>query len=243
MLDRCRTPHLDAALPCDCIPYAPSALHQSGMIAGTLRTPSVSHRAGLTRSSLWQNRQNRLWPYRQQWTPGPTRLLGKHAMGHQLIGKSGSPLKGCCRTLERWTHERGVVGRAKVLGGEANPRFVARLYAAFLREALLRSSRDGEPHPLRRIGLAHTEFAGAACGTIRLKLLKLCALVRISMRRIRVAMTSAASWQSEFELAHIRLEADGAQTTDLRRNSTAGVAAAAATATSISQRRHRPSSA
>src|ERR687884_1092091 len=36
---------------------------------------------------------------------------------------------------------------------------------------------------LRRIGLAHTQFAEATCGTIRLKLLKIGALVRISVRR------------------------------------------------------------
>src|SRR6202521_1189915 len=41
---------------------------------------------------------------------------------------------------------------------------------------------------LRRIGLAHTQFAEATCGTIRLKLLKIGALVRISVRRIKVAM-------------------------------------------------------
>ena len=44
---------------------------------------------------------------------------------------------------------------------------------------------------LRRIGLAHTQFAQATCGTIRLKLLKIGALVRISVRRIRIAMASA----------------------------------------------------
>ena len=38
---------------------------------------------------------------------------------------------------------------------------------------------------LRRIGLAHTQFAEATCGTIRLKLLKIGALVRISVRRIK----------------------------------------------------------
>ena len=37
---------------------------------------------------------------------------------------------------------------------------------------------------LRRIGLSHTQFARASCGTIRLKLLKIGALVRISVRRI-----------------------------------------------------------
>src|ERR1700724_234188 len=45
---------------------------------------------------------------------------------------------------------------------------------------------------LRRIGLKHTQFARAACGTIRLKLLKIGALVRTSVRRIKLAMPSAA---------------------------------------------------
>ena len=58
---------------------------------------------------------------------------------------------------------------------------------------------------LRRIGLAHTQFAAATCGTIRLKLLKLGAWVRISVRRIKVAMASACPWQDEFALAHARL--------------------------------------
>jgi hypothetical protein len=58
---------------------------------------------------------------------------------------------------------------------------------------------------LRRIGLAHTQFAEATCGTIRLKLLKLGALVRISVRRIKLAMASACPWQHEFALAHARL--------------------------------------
>jgi hypothetical protein len=63
---------------------------------------------------------------------------------------------------------------------------------------------------LRRIGLAHTQFAQATCGTIRLKLLKLGALVRISVRRIKVAMPSACPWQNEFALAHARLRNVGA---------------------------------
>ena len=44
---------------------------------------------------------------------------------------------------------------------------------------------------LRRIGLHDTDFAQATCGTIRLKLLKIGALVRISVRRISLAMASA----------------------------------------------------
>jgi Transposase DDE domain group 1 len=44
---------------------------------------------------------------------------------------------------------------------------------------------------LRRIGLRHTQFVTASCGTIRLKLLKIGAQVRKSVRRINVAMSSA----------------------------------------------------
>jgi hypothetical protein len=58
---------------------------------------------------------------------------------------------------------------------------------------------------VRRIGLAHTQFAQATCGTIRLKLLKLGALVRVSVRRITVALASAGPYQNEFALAHARL--------------------------------------
>ena len=58
---------------------------------------------------------------------------------------------------------------------------------------------------LRRIGLAHTQFAEATCGTIRLKLLKLGALVRVSVRRIKIAMASACPSQDAFALVHARL--------------------------------------
>ena len=60
---------------------------------------------------------------------------------------------------------------------------------------------------LRRIGLAHTPFAEATCGTLRLALLKTGALVRISVRRIRLAMASAHPHQPEFAPAPARLTA------------------------------------
>jgi len=58
---------------------------------------------------------------------------------------------------------------------------------------------------LRRIGLVHTQFANATCGTIRLRLLKIGALVRVSVRRVALAMASACPWQHEFALAHALL--------------------------------------
>jgi hypothetical protein len=58
---------------------------------------------------------------------------------------------------------------------------------------------------LRRIGLAHTELANATCGSIRLKLLKIGAWVRVPVRHVRIAMASAHPCQHVFALAHARL--------------------------------------
>ena len=58
---------------------------------------------------------------------------------------------------------------------------------------------------LRRIGLRHTQFANATSGTIRLKLLKIGAQVRLSVRHLRIAMASACPYQREFALVHARL--------------------------------------
>ncbi len=58
---------------------------------------------------------------------------------------------------------------------------------------------------LRRIGLAHTRLAAATCGTIRLTLLKIGAQVRVSVRRIKIAMASACPHAQEFALAHARI--------------------------------------
>jgi hypothetical protein len=55
---------------------------------------------------------------------------------------------------------------------------------------------------LRRIALEHTQLAKATCGTIRLKLLKIGALVRTSVRRITFALASGCPYQRDFALAH-----------------------------------------
>src|SRR5690348_16711602 len=165
--------------------------------------------------------------------------------------RSGKPAR-CFKdfmwsTLDSWSRQRRVIGKAEVTGGEANPRFVVtslkpaevggqylyeRIYCArgemenrikecqldlfadrtstaTMRANQLRlwfaSMAYGLLCALRRIGLAHTHFAQATCGTIRLKLLKLGALARISVRRIKVAMASACPFQQECGLAHARL--------------------------------------
>ena len=58
---------------------------------------------------------------------------------------------------------------------------------------------------LRRIGLSQTRFARATCGTIRLKLLKIGAQVRLSVRRIKLAMASGCPYQHDYALAHAQL--------------------------------------
>jgi hypothetical protein len=54
---------------------------------------------------------------------------------------------------------------------------------------------------LRRLGLAGTEWAQAQAGTIRLKLLKIAAQVRITARRIWVRYSCAYPWQNVFAAA------------------------------------------
>jgi hypothetical protein len=58
---------------------------------------------------------------------------------------------------------------------------------------------------VRRIGLRHTQFADATAGAIRLKLLKLAALVKVSARRIKFALPTACPYANEWRLAALYL--------------------------------------
>ena len=58
---------------------------------------------------------------------------------------------------------------------------------------------------LRRIALPYTRFAKATCGRIRLSLLKIPAVIRISVRRIKFSMASTYPYQDVFKTAHERL--------------------------------------
>ena len=60
---------------------------------------------------------------------------------------------------------------------------------------------------LRRIGLTGTQFAVATCASIRLKLLKIGALVKTSLRRIKISMASACPVATTWALAVSRLVA------------------------------------
>ncbi len=58
---------------------------------------------------------------------------------------------------------------------------------------------------LRRIGLAGTRLADATCGTIRLKLLKIGALVKINVRPVLFSMTSAFPYCEAYAAARAAL--------------------------------------
>jgi hypothetical protein len=60
---------------------------------------------------------------------------------------------------------------------------------------------------LRRLALQATDLADATCGTIRRKLLKIGALVTVSVRRIKLAMASGCPYKTTFATAHRVLRA------------------------------------
>ena len=58
---------------------------------------------------------------------------------------------------------------------------------------------------LRALGLAGTDLANATAGSVRLKLLKVAAQVRVSVRRVYVQLNTAYPWQELFRVCHRRL--------------------------------------
>jgi hypothetical protein len=60
---------------------------------------------------------------------------------------------------------------------------------------------------LRRLGLEGTELAKAQCSTIRLKLLKIGAVIRISVRKVWVSLAGGYPYAELFRQIHVRLAA------------------------------------
>ena len=58
---------------------------------------------------------------------------------------------------------------------------------------------------LRRLALGGTEWAQAQVDTLRLRLLKVAAQVRVSARRIRLRFSGAYPWKHLFAHAHSAL--------------------------------------
>jgi len=59
---------------------------------------------------------------------------------------------------------------------------------------------------LRRLGLQGTEWAQAQCTTLRLKLLKIGALVRVTVRKVWVSMASGYPYAERFGQVHAQLQ-------------------------------------
>ena len=104
--------------------------------------------------------------------------------------------------LDEFTHEN----RLKECQGEL---FADRTPTATMRANQLRLWLSSMAYVLmcavRRIGLAGTKLERATCGTIRLQLLKIGALVTVSVRRVKVAFASACPSRDTFVLAQRRL--------------------------------------
>ena len=56
-------------------------------------------------------------------------------------------------------------------------------------------------HGLRRLGLAGTRWARAQCGTLRTRLLKIAARVRVTARKVWLSFPSACPHRDEFAAA------------------------------------------
>jgi hypothetical protein len=87
--------------------------------------------------------------------------------------------------------------------------FAERVSAATLRANQLRLYLSASAyvlmHGLRRLGLVGTEFAKAQMNTIRLKLLKIAAQVRVSARKVWISLASNYPYQALFEMLYQRL--------------------------------------
>ena len=59
---------------------------------------------------------------------------------------------------------------------------------------------------LRRVGLKGTQLARAQCGTIRLKLLKIGALVKVTVRRVLVSLAAGCPYKAIFEQVYCALQ-------------------------------------
>lgn len=152
------------------------------------------------------------------------------------------------QTLESWTRERRVVGKAEQLDKGANPRFIVSsiavermdartlyedcycergemenrikeqqldLFADRTSTAKMRSNQIRLyfssiayvlMQALRRLGLKGTEMEKAQCGTIRLKLLKIGAQVRVTVRKVWVWLAQGYAYAGIFAQVFANLE-------------------------------------
>jgi len=152
------------------------------------------------------------------------------------------------RTLNSWTRDRRLIGKAEYLEKGANPRFVVtsinsqQMDARTLYEQLYCGRGDMENrikeqqlwlfadrtsagkmranqlrlyfssiaymlmHALRRLGLQGTQMAKAQCNTIRLKLLKIGAQIKITVRKVWISLTGGYPYMELFHQVYRNLQ-------------------------------------
>jgi hypothetical protein len=89
--------------------------------------------------------------------------------------------------------------------------FADRTSTAFLRSNQIRLYFSSLAYvlmqALRRLGLRGTELAQAQCSTIRLKLLKIGALVRVTVRKVWLSLAGGYPYIALFAQVHAQLRA------------------------------------
>jgi hypothetical protein len=169
------------------------------------------------------------------------REMAEAQQAHERTGRAARRFRDFrYRTRKSWSCERRVVGKAEVLPGKTNPRFVVtnlpehragakRLYEKLycvrgemenrIKEQQLGLFADRTStetmranqlrlyfssfayvlmHGLRRLGLAGTRHAKAQCTTIRLKLLKIGARIRITVRKVWLSFSESCPYADDF---------------------------------------------
>jgi len=172
------------------------------------------------------------------------RLAPELAQAAEQFARTGQPARAfkdfTYRTLDSWSRERRVIGKAEHLAGGPNPRFVATSLAATswaaqpvyeqeycgrgdmenrIKEQQLMLFADRVScstmranqvrlclatvayvvlRALREFGLAQTELAQAQCDTIRVRLLKLGAVVRVTVRKVWLSLSESYPLRAVF---------------------------------------------
>jgi hypothetical protein len=157
-----------------------------------------------------------LWTTRDSWSRR-RRVVGKaeHTRGEanpRFVVTSLGPERAAARALyeELYCARGEMENRIKECQLDL---FADRTSAATMRANQLRlwfaSMAYALVAALRRIALRQTALATATCGSIRLKLFKIGAVVTRSIRRIKLAMASGCPYQHEFREAHALLAQAG----------------------------------
>ena len=147
-----------------------------------------------------------IYQTRKSWSRS-RRVVGKA----EWLEKGGNPRFIVTSLAEAEAEGRELYEKTYCARGEMENRikeqqldlFADRTSTATLRANQLRLWLSGLAYvllnELRRVGLAGTELAQATAGTIRLKLLKVGALVRVSVRRVWVSLSRAYPYRALYE--------------------------------------------